>query len=140
VKPAWRRILWAAAGLYVAALTVVNLLPSGRPYEWDREIPPQTQNIAHVPAYALLVMLLAWAWAAGWRVSIPALVILAAVCLGHGLVMEYLQGYVPGRRATMPDVLYNAAGVPVGFAAAAAWIAWRSRRGDNSRGKDVSAT
>lgn len=116
----------AALAAYAAALAVVSLLPSGAkaPGGWDASISPGLQNLLHVPAYAGLVLLAAWAAPAARRR--PVLALLAVVCCAYGVALEVAQGYIPGRTGNAADALLNAAGAAVGLLAVLV-VARRSR-------------
>lgn len=85
-------------------------------------IPPTLQNLLHVPLFALL----AWSWhrslrRIGWRLPI-AVTIAAAISLVWAVLDEWHQLYVPGRYATLTDLLLDFVGVGLGLAIAI-WLA-----------------
>lgn len=108
----WLKVLSVA---YAAALVVVSVLPSSGPGQggWDTALSPKTQNILHVPAYTVLMIVTAAAWDASrsrpWRLVAVAL---GAIALGAAL--EGVQAMVPGRMGSLSDALLNAAGVGLG--------------------------
>ncbi len=109
-----------AALLYVVAITVASLLPSGSGTPlagWDAGVTPSTQNALHLPAYALLAFLVLSALhssVANKVVLVPAVLV---GCVAFGAMMEVLQAVaVPGRYGSLGDVLANAAGVAFGTA------------------------
>jgi len=83
-------------------------------------VPPQLQNLLHIPLYAALAG--AWCWSLrAW--SLPATVIVAiglSITLGFGLLDEYHQTFVPGRYGTTGDAALNLLGALIG--------AWYFRR------------
>jgi len=83
---------------------------------------PTIQNILHVPAFASLTW--AWCWAlAGWLNGARVRAISAAgVAFGYGVLDEWHQSFVPGRHASLADVLLDSAGVVIGIGVAA-WAA-----------------
>ena len=126
----WTRVVLAA---YAAALAVVSLLPSGSqaPGGWDASISPGLQNLLHVPVYAGLVFLAAWAVPAARRWG--GLALLAAVCCACGVALEFAQGYIPGRTGTATDALLNAAGAVLGLLAFWAVACLRRARAKRTR-------
>ena len=89
-------------------------------------MPPALQNILHVPAFAALAW--AWHWAlSGWVRSKTAVTLLAiGVSVMSGILDEWHQSFVPGRYASLTDVLFDVAGVALGIWLAA-WIGSRAR-------------
>lgn len=93
-------------------------------------VPPSAQNALHVPVFAALTM--AWRWAlAAWLRTADARVIGAcALASGYGVLDEWHQSFVPGRYATLTDVVLNFAGVALGI-----WLAaWLGKKLAVSRG------
>ena len=109
---------------YVALLIVVSLLPSGGRgalARWDAAISPTWQDAGHVAAYALLAILVCRAMAAeSTRLRMG---LAASACSGFGGLLECGQAAVPGRTASLADVLANMAGVALGVAAVLLWKA-----------------
>jgi hypothetical protein len=89
-----------------------------RLFHW---VPPSVQNALHVPAYAALT--LAWRWALGaWlRTSSAAALGACAIATACGVLDEWHQSFVPGRYASLTDVVLDVAGVALGIGLAA-WI------------------
>ena len=86
-------------------------------------MPPALQNILHVPAFAALAW--AWRWAlSGWVRSKTAVTLIAiALSVFCGIFDEWHQSFVPGRYASVVDVIFDIAGVGLGI-----WLAaWASR-------------
>lgn len=83
-------------------------------------LPPALQNALHVPAYATLT--LAWRWALRAWLRTPNACALAtcAIALACGLLDEWNQSFVPGRFASLTDIVLNGVGVALG-----AWLAAR---------------
>jgi hypothetical protein len=108
------RILVGVTTAYALALTAASLLPSGRSAGllegWDKDISPGVQNLLHVPAYAVLVWLVAEA--ASPRHLAPV----ALVCAAFGGLLEWAQAAVPGRTGSVADMLLNAVGALAGLA------------------------
>jgi VanZ family protein len=105
-----KRVLRSVAAAYVLALVAVSLLPSGGTGPlagWDTNISPGVQNLLHVPAYGLLV----WLVARPWGLRKPRhLALAAAVCAAFGGMLEVAQAAIPGRLGSLEDTLLNAAG------------------------------
>ena len=89
-------------------------------------MPSSVQNALHVPAYAALT--LAWRWALGAWLRSPITCALGACAIASvcGVLDEWHQSFVPGRFASLPDVMLDLAGVALGIWIAA-WIGSRSR-------------
>lgn len=86
-------------------------------------VPPSLQNVLHVPAYATLAW--AWRWALGAWLHASRSRALAACTIAsiYGVSDEWHQSFVPGRYASLSDVMLNVAGAVLGI-----WIAaWASR-------------
>ena len=81
-------------------------------YYW---VPPTLQNVLHVPAYALLAA--SWRWAL--RAWVPAETGRAmgacALAASYGALDEWHQSFVPGRYASLTDIVLNAAGAVLGI-------------------------
>ena len=110
------RTIRIAALVYVAALTVVSLLPSGRNTlgGWDSQLTPTIQNALHVPAYAGLMVLVYLGFQSPRRTGLARLFLTAAACGVFGAALEIAQWFVPGRTPSAIDVLLNLAGVALG--------------------------
>ena len=117
------KLLPAMTVCYVAVLIVVSLLPSGRGAlgGWDAAIGPTWQNAGHVAAYALLAILVCRAMAA--ERTCLRMGLAASACSAFGGLLECAQAAVPGRTASLADVLANMAGVALGVAAVLLWKA-----------------
>lgn len=89
-------------------------------------LPPTLQNALHVPAYAALV----WAWWWGLEDWIEAsairFVIGFMIALVFGIFDEWHQSFVPGRYASLTDVVLNIAGALAGIALTALVVRYRS--------------
>ena len=73
-------------------------------------VTPQWQNLLHVPLYAGLT--LSWIWALGaYQLRRQSLLITAFILATMwGLLDEVHQAYVPGRYASITDMLLNVGG------------------------------
>jgi len=86
-------------------------------------ISPSLQNTLHIPAYAALGW--AWRWALGaWlRVSSARVIGACVIATAYGVFDEWHQSFVPGRYASVTDVVLDLAGAALGI-----WLsAWASR-------------
>ena len=111
---------------YLLLITVASLLPSAGEselVELQTSIPATIRH-AHLPAYAVLVILALTAYAWSARPLWPAVVRVGGICFGFGVLLEIIQGAaIPGRSALLADVIANAAGIVVG---SAVWLAVRA--------------
>ena len=89
-------------------------------------ISPTVQNALHIPAFAALAG--AWCWALGaWlRVALMQATSAFAIASAFGVFDEWHQSFVPGRYASLIDVILNVAGAVLGIWLAA-WIGSRTR-------------
>jgi hypothetical protein len=83
-------------------------------YALLRWVPPAAQNALHVPAYAVLSW--AWSWALRAWVRAPAARALGACAIAsaYGVIDEWHQSFVPGRFASLADVVLNVLGATLG--------------------------
>jgi VanZ family protein len=111
------KIIWSGAAAYTAALVAVSLLPSGAnaPAHWDEGISSFLQDALHLPAYAGLVVLLAFAWSVRHPIKVGSLAAIAIICATFGGMMELAQSVIPGRTCSLGDALVNVAGAILGF-------------------------
>jgi VanZ family protein len=92
---------------YALLLAWLSLSPAAAP-------PSAYDKPLHVLAYCLFLLLgapLARVQGAGFR----PLAALAFAALGYGLALELGQGFVPGRVASLGDMIANAVGVALGL-------------------------
>ena len=77
-------------------------------------IPPSVQNALHVPVYAILAC--AWHWALRARLSAPWAQAAAAcvITLLCGVFDEWHQSFVPGRYASLTDIVLDFTGAILG--------------------------
>ncbi len=94
-------------------------------------LPPDLQNLLHVPVFAIL----AWLWQRGFRQSpahpaqLDALAVMLTV--GYGVLDEWHQAFVPGRYASLTDVALDGTGAVLGVLAGR-WLVkrWAARLAD----------
>ena len=118
--------------LFMAVLYWLSSLP-GTPLPDDPAlyglffwVPPLVQNALHVPAYAALTLGLRWALRAWLRAPSASALGACAIASACGVLDEWHQSFVPGRYASLTDVVLDVAGVALGIWLAA-WI--RSKAG-----------
>ncbi len=130
-----RTPLWLAAGAYALTLALVSLLPSGdsAPAQWDKAISPTTQNVMHVPAYAVLAILMCGLVGRGIITRVlPAFL----ACGAYGGILECAQAAIPGRMGSFSDALLNVVGAAAGCLAMLVWR--RLRPGPAPRPAEVT--
>jgi VanZ family protein len=105
--------------LYMALILALSSIPgttdSGSPAGPAGWIPPIVSNAMHVPVYAGLAWL--WAWALLHSRGIPArraALIALALTAVFGGIDELYQGLIPGRTTAFGDWLADAAGGALG--------------------------
>jgi len=114
--PARDAMLQAGAGLCLAVVAVLSLLPGPEMVRTG-----MGGSLEHVIAYAGTALACGLAWASrGWRRLTLALLLFAGA-------MEVLQSLSPGRFAGFDDFLFSSTGVLIGVAAAALAQAARFR-------------
>ena len=84
-------------------------------------VPPSVQNALHIPAYAALAGAWCWAFGAWLRVPVARAIAACAITSAYGVFDEWHQSFVPGRYASLTDVILNVAGAVLGIWLAA-WI------------------
>ena len=113
-----------AAGIYWLSSIPGNIDPEEAGIYWLISwTPPTLQNLLHIPLFGIL----AWLWwrsLRGWiqqnRVLLLSAFLLTA---GYGMADEWHQLQVPGRYASLTDMLLNAVGALIGI-----WLIHRSGR------------
>ncbi|MDY7009783.1 MAG: VanZ family protein [Planctomycetota bacterium] len=138
-----RKVVWTVTGAYILLLAGVSLLPSGAGVlgGWDTAISPGLQNLLHVPAYAVLVILVILALRPSFKTGLASMAWISLGCCVFGLVLEFAQAAIPGRTGSLTDVLLNTAGVAVGCLAAIWWrAAIRTRQSAFAPVKTASKT
>jgi VanZ family protein len=86
-------------------------------------VPPNVQNLLHVPVFGALGWLAGWALQA-WIPDVFAAVATAFIwAAGYGVLDEWHQSFVVGRYASLSDVLLDVAGVALGL-----WLFKRARQ------------
>jgi VanZ like family len=117
--------------LYMAGLYWLSSLPGtaepGNPviyilFYW----PPIVQNALHIPAYAILTLVLRWALRAWMHSPNTAALGACAIASAYAVFDEWHQGFVPGRHSSLADVMLDLAGVALGIWLAA-WLGSRAQ-------------
>lgn len=102
-------ILWMSS---VPGVISEDATPMHRMFMW---IPSTVQNLLHVPVYAGLAFV--WCGVLSLRLSRPWHIFVGAflITVGFGIVDEWYQSFIPGRFASVGDILVNALGAVVGI-------------------------
>jgi hypothetical protein len=111
----------------LSSLPGVPLSDDSTQYALLRWVPPAAQNALHVPAYAALSW--AWSWTLGAWLRVPAgrAAAACAIASAYGVFDEWHQSFVPGRYASLTDVVLNVLGALLGI-----WLATRAGSGADS--------
>jgi VanZ family protein len=105
----------------MALLLVLSSIPgTPRPdepssYALFRWVPPRVQNLLHLPEYALLAWLWCRALGATGSGARRKMIGAAVISIAFALLDEAYQMTIPGRYASMTDLLLNAVGVAGGI-------------------------
>jgi VanZ family protein len=98
--------------VYMAVIFILSSIPdTGETGDLGATLSPQVQNLLHIPAYgflALLWLLTLKTHGVAWRRSLAAAFVLATA---YGVVIEILQGWIPGRVPSVLDALLNFLGI-----------------------------
>ena len=116
----------AYMGLVLALSSIPGTPQPDEPesYALFRWVPPRLQNLLHLPEYALLAWLWCRALGASDGLSGPArLAVAAVVSIAFAFIDEAYQMTIPGRYASLTDLLLNTIGVAGGI-----WIHRAYRR------------
>lgn len=128
---------WVAPALYMAMIIALSSIPGSTgpetptgPAGW---IPPVVANALHVPLYAGLGFL--WAYALGRSGRMPArqaVIVALVIAATFGGIDELYQGLIPGRTTALGDWLANTAGAALG-GVLFLFLLRRQRSGDRTR-------
>jgi VanZ family protein len=110
--------VWVALTFVVSHQPVV-VIPFGAP-----------DYLAHAINYGVLCVLLTWGRAGGDWSAMTGPLIASAVVLAVllGIADEFHQSFIPGRAATVQDVLADVVGACAGACVAAGVAAWRRQQ------------
>lgn len=102
-------ILWMSS---MPGVISEDATPMHRMLVW---IPSSVQNLLHLPVYAGLAFV--WCGVLGLRLSRPWYLFGGAflVTVGFGIVDEWYQSFIPGRFASIGDILVDALGAVLGI-------------------------
>lgn len=125
---------WSTVVVYMAAIAVVshqpNLTPPAGTSDW----------VWHVAEFAVLAALLLRAMTApGWRVGARTAAAAILVSVVYAITDEIHQSFVPGRTASVKDVLADTAGAGL-VVAAVLLFGYRRRRGDENVRSRIDVT
>jgi VanZ family protein len=105
---------------YMAVILVMASVPDDetldeRHYLWFLLlVGPTVMNLLHIPAYGLLAFF--WRWCLDRYMAARAAVWLAFILtVGFGLFQEWYQSMIPGRFASLMDVIFNTLGAGIGL-------------------------
>ena len=105
---------WLVLVLTCATITIVSLVPEGQiPSGVATIMQPVVTNYGHVPAYALLVILLTRVISTRVPVTRRILAAIVISAMLFGAMMEVLQ-LLTGRTASLEDLAYDGVGVVIG--------------------------
>lgn len=115
-----RRLSVVVPVAYMAALLVSACVPTDGSEITDRHflwflalVPVDVQNFLHIPAYGLLAFL--WRWSLSAMHTRPAVIVSFALTMAFGIAQEWAQSLVPGRFASLSDILFDALGAGLGL-------------------------
>ncbi|TVQ95445.1 MAG: VanZ family protein [Desulfovibrionales bacterium] len=118
---------------YMALILIAASVPDDeslgeRHYLWFLLlVGPTLMNLLHIPAYGLLAFL--WRWSLDRYMAARAAVWLAFILtVGFGLFQEWYQSMIPGRFASLMDVIFNTLGAGIGL-----WVFNRCVSGSQRR-------
>ena len=112
------RVVLAAYAMLLAAVSLVP--PSSKGLgECQQLVAPTVQKVLHVAAYAGLTVLIIAAMRSG-HIGLGGLTLVFLAAVAYGALLELAQAAIPGRFATLRDVLLNVLGVAAGLLLAAA--------------------
>lgn len=105
---------WLVLALTCTTITIVSLVPEGQiPSGVAIIMLPAVTNYGHVPAYALLVILLIRVISSRVSVTWRILAAIVVSTMLFGAMMEVLQ-LLTGRTASLGDLAYDGVGVAIG--------------------------
>ena len=121
-RPELRYLPAVALGAVLLAVSLVPLPETGGP-ALPAPLGVAPDKWVHAVSSGALTALLAWARRSHDAVAVAAI---AALVIGYGAGIELLQGLVPSRGTSVPDLLANAVGA---VSAALAWLGLVRRTG-----------
>ena len=121
------KLLWPL--LMIGLLFTLSSIPgtSGSDGYWLADIlEPNFQNALHVPLYATLQILWLRTLAKPERSMLMTITMALIFTCSYGIIDEFHQSFVPGRYASVLDVLLNSIGAFLG--AAIYWLSVEKKR------------
>ena len=103
--------------LLMAVIFILSSIPGKidhRTLQFLTELDPQLQNLLHIPIFGLLQWLWLRAFAKAGKIGGRAVLGCAGIAGAYGLFDEFHQLFVPGRYASLTDILLNLVGVAAG--------------------------
>ena len=113
-----RRLSMVVPVLYMGLILVGASIPADNGEAGSHRLhflllPSLLQNLIHIPAYGLLAFL--WRWCLDAYVQARTAVVLALfLTIGFGIFQEWYQITVPGRYASISDIVFDAIGAVLG--------------------------
>jgi VanZ family protein len=80
------------------------------------ELKPTVQNLLHIPLFGLLAYLWLNALTKNGCPAKKKLIITIIITVSYGLLDEFHQSFIPGRYASLSDMLLNIVGITTGIA------------------------
>jgi len=110
--------IFAPPLLLMGAIFILSSIPGkmndGHALKVLTELDPQLQNLLHIPVFGLLQWLWLRASAKAGKSGGRTVLACIGITAGYGLFDEFHQLFVPGRYASLTDVLLNLMGVAAG--------------------------
>ena len=104
--------------LLMGAIFILSSIPGkladDHALKFVTELDPQLQNLLHIPVFGLLQWLWLRAFAKTEKTGGRALLACGGITAAYGVFDECHQLFVPGRYASLTDVLLNLVGVAAG--------------------------
>lgn len=103
---------------YMALIAFLSLVPmdsGAKNFRFLVAVQPGVQNLMHIPAYALLVILWMQVLTQQGGRNPGKIILVFSVCAGFGMVNEFAQVWVPGRYPSLTDIVTNLLGCIFGL-------------------------
>ena len=105
MKPIFKQLSIVSLSVVIIGITVLSLLPPKSGVELGSH-----DKINHLIAYSVFSFNLGWVLQS-WKQHLKWLIF----PIFYGVIMEYCQGFVPGREVSLLDAMANATGAVCGF-------------------------
>ncbi len=100
---------------YMALLCILSLVPvaesAGHPWYDLRALPPNIQNLCHLPAYGLLALIWIVTFRSYGSARLQTVMCGALIAALYGVLLELAQAIVPGRYPSISDCVLNVSGI-----------------------------